>query len=218
MKETQAPKGGVRAPSHRARRKQAVEQVVYFSELQELAPEREKAIFDALLRLGKEKSLRGKKISWEELEQRAPELADTFAANESEYRTELEKLDASFREVAGNGTRRTVVFGDRFPLLYFVKEYGLDYYAAFPGCSSAVEASPAAVAFLIGKVREENIPAVFHIELSKTEICEAIAEETGAKVLQFNACHNLTAEQFAAGATYISLMTENVSALAAALG
>ncbi|MFR5890439.1 MAG: metal ABC transporter substrate-binding protein, partial [Lachnospiraceae bacterium] len=91
--------------------------------------------------------------------------------------------------------------------LYFVKEYGLDYYAAFPGCSSAVEASPAAVAFLIGKVKEENIPAVFHIELSKTEICEAIAEETGAKVLQFNACHNLTAEQFAAGATYI-LMTE----------
>lgn len=67
-------------------------------------------------------------------------------------------------------------------------------------------------------MREENIPAVFHIELSKTEICEAIAEETGAKVLQFNACHNLTAEQFAAGATYISLMTENVSALAAALG
>ena len=75
MKETQAPKGGVRAPSHRARRKQAVEQVVYFSELQELAPEREKEIFDALLRLGKEKSLRGKKIAWEELEQRAPELA-----------------------------------------------------------------------------------------------------------------------------------------------
>ena len=38
-----------------------MEQVVYFSELQELAPEREKEIFDALLRLGKEKSLRGKK-------------------------------------------------------------------------------------------------------------------------------------------------------------
>lgn len=152
------------------------------------------------------------------LAESAPELADTFASNESEYRTELEKLDASFREVVGNGARRTVVFGDRFPLLYFVKEYGLDYYAAFPGCSSAVEASPAAVAFLIGKVKEENIPAVFHIELSKTEICEAIAEETGAKVLQFNACHNLTAEQFAAGATYVSLMTENVSALAIALG
>ena len=152
------------------------------------------------------------------LAESAPEFADTFAANESEYRAELEKLDASFREVVGSGARRTVVFGDRFPLLYFAKEYGLDYYAAFPGCSSAVEASPAAVAFLIGKVKEENIPAVFHIELSKTEICEAIAEETGAKVLQFNACHNLTAEQFAAGATYISLMTENLSALATALG
>ena len=137
------------------------------------------------------------------LAESAPELADTFAANESEYRTELEYL---------------IIYHVYLTALYFVKEYGLDYYAAFPGCSSAVEASPAAVAFLIGKVKEENIPAVFHIELSKTEICEAIAEETGAKVLQFNACHNLTAEQFAAGATYISLMTENVSALAAALG
>ena len=52
-----------------------MEQVVYFSELQELAPEREKEIFDALLRLGKEKSLRGKKIAWEELEHLVPEFA-----------------------------------------------------------------------------------------------------------------------------------------------
>ena len=31
---------------------------------------------------------------------------------------------------------KTVVFGDRFPFRYFVDDYGLDYYAAFIGCSA----------------------------------------------------------------------------------
>ena len=47
-------------------------------------------------------------------------------------------------------------FADRFPLRYFADAYGLDYYAAYPGCADAAEPSAATVAFLIDKVRAEG--------------------------------------------------------------
>lgn len=141
-----------------------------------------------------------------------------YRANLDAYVAELEKLDEDFRSVVNSSEHKTILFGDRFPLIYFAKEYGLEFYSAFPGCSTAVEASAATVASLIDKVKEENLPAVFHIELSNTDICDTIAEECGVQVLQFNACHNLTADQFSAGETYLSLMRENVASLRIALG
>lgn len=146
------------------------------------------------------------------------ENSGAYKANLDSYLAELEALDGDFRDTVAAGKHKTVVFADRFPLIYFAKEYGLDYYSAFPGCSSSVEASAATVAFLIDKVNEDKLPAVFHIELSGTDICETVAEACGVQILQFNACHNITATQFEEGATYISLMRENVEALRIALG
>ncbi len=107
--------------------------------------------------------------------------------------------------------------GDRFPFLYFAKEYGLSYYAAFPGCSKDTGSNPATVAFLIDKVKADNIPVVFHIEMSNEQMSKSIAEATGAKNMLLNAIHNVTAEQFEKGVTYIDLMKENVKALKEAL-
>ena len=47
----------------------------------------------------------------------------------------------NFSDVTAIASRHTIVFGDRFPFRYFADTYGLDYYAAFPGCSSESEAS-----------------------------------------------------------------------------
>jgi len=87
--------------------------------------------------------------------------------------------------VVANGVRNTIVFGDRFPLLYFAKAYGLEYYAAWPGCADEAEPSAATVAFLIDKVNEEHIPVVFHIELSNEDMADTICEATGAEKLLF---------------------------------
>lgn len=141
-----------------------------------------------------------------------------YEANAAEYISKLEELDASFENVVASGSTKTIVFGDRFPLLYFAKEYGLDYYAAFQGCSSDTEASAATVAFLIDKVNAENIPVVFHIELSNENISGTISETTGAVDLLFYTCHNVTNDDFTNGETYLSLMTKNVESLAQALG
>lgn len=140
-----------------------------------------------------------------------------YEENSDRYIEELKKLDETFRKIVGTADRKVVVFGDRFPLRYFVEEYNLEYYAAFPGCSSETEASAATVAFLIDKVKEEEIPVVFKIELSSDSMANTIAEGSGTKVLTFNTCHNVTSEEFEKGENYITLMYRNANALKEAI-
>lgn len=141
-----------------------------------------------------------------------------YEQNAADYCEQLLELDSRFREVVEQAENDTLLFGDRFPFRYFAAEYGLQYYAAFSGCASDTEPSAATMAFLINKVREENIPVVLKMELSNENIANAVAEATGAKVLELESCHNLTVEQFAAGETYFSLMEKNVETLKEALG
>ena len=130
----------------------------------------------------------------------------------------LEALDQSFRDVVDNAARKTIVFADRFPVRYFVEEFGLRYYAAFPGCSAETEPSAATIAALIDHVRAEHIPVVFYIEMSNQQMADTVCEATGAKKLLFHTCHNVTKAEFESGATYLSLMQNNVLALKEALG
>ncbi|PKM39111.1 MAG: zinc ABC transporter substrate-binding protein [Firmicutes bacterium HGW-Firmicutes-9] len=146
-----------------------------------------------------------------------PDNASTFQTNADAYVKQLEALDQSFREVVNASGRKTIVFADRFPVRYFVEEFGLNYYAAFPGCSAETDASAATVASLIDRVKADNIPVVFYIEMSNEQMANTVAEATGAMPLLFHSTHNVTKAEFEGGATYLSLMQNNVIALLAAL-
>lgn len=142
-----------------------------------------------------------------------PAHAADFQANLAAYLQELSDLDADFRQVCREKKRDLLVFGDRFPLLYFCREYGLNYRAAFHGCSSDTEPSLYTLKFLIDKVRQEQIPVVYALELSSQKVAEAIAETTGAKVVTFYSCQTVSQSDWAAGEGYLSLMRRNVAAL-----
>ena len=152
-----------------------------------------------------------------ELSKVDPDNANYCKENSKNYIKKLEDLDREFEDVVKNGKRKEIIFGDRFPFRYFVDRYGLKYYAAFPGCSTDTEASASTVAFLTNKVKEDKIPVIFHIELSNNKIAKSIAEATGAKMLQLNAVHNVTKEDFEKGETYLSLMEKNLKPLEEAL-
>lgn len=145
--------------------------------------------------------------------------ANTFLYQENEdaYQTELAKLDDTFESIVANGKRNLMIFGDRFPLRYFAAAYGLDYDAAFPGCSEDSEPSVRTVISLVDTVRAEQIPAIFYIEFSSRRTADILAEETGAKELLFHSCHNVSSAEIEAGATYLSLMWQNTEALKEAL-
>lgn len=143
----------------------------------------------------------------------SPENASQYVQSATEYISDIAYLHLSFNELLEN-EQRSFVFGDRFPLLYFFEEYDLNYYAAFPGCGSNTEPSIKTITFLSDKLKGEDvIPAVFCIELSNREIAQTLADEAGLEVFEFHACHNITADDFEAGETYVSLMQRNYDTL-----
>ena len=144
------------------------------------------------------------------LQEMDPADSDTFAANAEDYIGKLKNLDREFRDVVNGADLDLIVMADKFPLRYFADTYGLRYRAAFSGCSSDTEPSAKTIAYLIDKVREEQIPAVYYLELSSHRVAEIISEETGAKPLLFHSCHNVTRREFDNGVTYLELMEQNV--------
>lgn len=143
--------------------------------------------------------------------------ADLYAKNAQAYINKLAELDAAFADAVAQGSRTTLLFGDRFPFRYLADAYGLSYYAAFPGCATETEASASTIAFLIDKAREEALPVVFQIEFSGGKIADVICESTGARKLEMHSCHNVSRDDFAAGVGYLDLMRRNVDALKEAL-
>lgn len=142
-----------------------------------------------------------------------PTNSKKYLASGTFYAVEISLLDKEFEEFFQTYGKPVLVFGDRFPFLYFAKEYGLEYYAAFPGCFSKTEASASTITFLIERVREENVPVVFYIEFSSGKIADTVAEGTGAATALFHSCHNVTAQSFEKGDTYVSIMRENLETL-----
>jgi len=136
-----------------------------------------------------------------------------YEANTKEYIEKIKLIDVEIRKIVDDAKRKVLVFGDRFPFQYFVNEYELDYYAAFPGCSSDTEPSVKTVAYLIDKVKKESIPVILYLELSNKNIAETIASDTGSKVMLFHSAHNVTLDEFKSGKTYVDIMKDNIKVL-----
>lgn len=147
----------------------------------------------------------------------APQYEQAISKNNTDYQAQLTKLDAAFTELFSKPDQKEIIMGDRFPFLYFAKAYDVSYYAAFPGCAAEAEPNAKTMAFLIDKIKTDNIPVVFYMELSDQQIADALCEATGAKKLQLHACHNITDDDFKAGKTYLSLMQQNLNNLQEAL-
>ncbi len=146
-----------------------------------------------------------------------PDNAKVYSDGNSTYQAELAKLDSLFEETVSTAKRNTIVVGDRFPFRYLTDAYGIEYYAAFPGCSTESEPSAATIAFLIDKIEEDDLPAVFYIEFSNHRVADIIAESTGAEPLLMHSCHSVSQSDLDSGVSYISLMTNNAANLGKAL-
>lgn len=146
-----------------------------------------------------------------------PDNAQFYMANTAEYIKEFVVLDKKFTKISNLSKNKLLIFADRFPLLYFVKDYNLDYYAAFKGCSSENEVSAATLKFLIDKTIQNNIKVIFKIELSSDQIANTVARLTKAKVYTFNTGHNVTVEQLKNGVSVASLFESNIDYLIEAL-
>ncbi len=149
-----------------------------------------------------------------------PENAAEYAENNAAYTGSLAALDEAYQTMIDAAARDTVLFADRFPFRYLTDDYGLTYYAAFPGCSAETEASFETIAFLAGRVDELALPVVLTIEGSDRRIAETIIENTMGKdqrILSLDSMQGTTSADIDAGYTYLSIMEHNLDILTAAL-
>ena len=147
--------------------------------------------------------------------------ASLYAQNANAYVAKIQSLDNEYRTAVESATRKTVLFGDRFPFRYLVDDYGIKYYAAFVGCSAESEASFETIAFLAGKMDSDSLPAIFTIEKGNQKIAAAILAASKnskeAQILTLNSMQSVTEQQIAEGADYLSIMKSNLEVLKNAL-
>ena len=149
-----------------------------------------------------------------------PDNSEVYSANADSYISELSSLDEEYQAAVSDAAYDTLLFGDRFPFRYLVDDYGLNYYAAFVGCSAETEASFETITFLSGKMDELGLPVIMTIEGSDKSIAETIVGNTSSKdqdILTLDSMQSVTAEDVQNGTTYLSIMEDNLEVLKDAL-
>ncbi len=148
------------------------------------------------------------------------EYADTYTANCNAYIEKLDKLDKEYEAVVKNAKRDTLLFADRFPFAYLVKDYGLKHYAAFEGCSAESEASFETVAFLAEKADELSLPCLIVIEGSEGKIASAVlnaSKNPNIPLLVLDSMQAMDKQAAKSGTNYLSIMEENLNIIKQAL-
>ncbi len=142
--------------------------------------------------------------------------AASYHENAAAYTEKLSLLDTDF-ETLFKGQTKPIIFADRFPLLYFAKEYDMDYASAFPSCHASSEPSFSKRQELTALAKETGVTYIFHIEGGSHAVADSLAADIGGKTALFHSCHTVGEEELKNGATYLSLMTQNCETLKAAL-
>lgn len=147
-----------------------------------------------------------------------PENESYYRKNAAAYLEQIKEIDREMVEVVKNAKYKTIYFGGRFAMLYFVKEYGLGYLSAFDSCSSETEPSAKLVTRIVDAMKKNGATIVYYEELADNKTAKAIAEEVHGETLLLHSCHNVSAEDFEKGVTYVSLMKQNIENLKIGLG
>lgn len=149
-----------------------------------------------------------------------PEHEQAYTQNALAYIDQLAALDAKYQAAVDAANNKALVFGDRFPFRYLTEDYGLNYYAAFVGCSAETEASFETIRFLAEKTDALGLSHVLTIENPNHKIAETVVANTSGKnqqVLSMDSMQSVTSKDVAAGATYLSIMEHNLDVLTQAL-
>ena len=160
------------------------------------------------------------KVLSEQIGQMDTANAADYTANAQAYIKDLKALDDAYTDAVSNAVRSTLLFGDRFPFRYMTEDYGLDYYAAFAGCSTETDASFETITFLSGKADELNLNTILAIEGSDQRIAEIIRQNTHSQnqeILTMNSLQSVTAKEIENGFTYLKAMRDNLEVLKKAL-
>jgi zinc/manganese transport system substrate-binding protein len=144
-----------------------------------------------------------------------PAGRSSYEGNATAYLAKLDALDAEVKSAIGKipaERRKVITTHDAFG--YFSGAYGVEFIS--PGVSTESEPSAKDIAKIIGRIRQQKIPAVFMENITDPRLMQQIARETGARIggtLYSDALSDANGP----AATYIDMMRSNAAELAKAL-
>ncbi len=142
-----------------------------------------------------------------------PENAQYYRQNADRYNAQISDVKTQIEQVVEQSEGKFLLVADRFPFAYFVREFGLSYKAAFGGCANSSDISLKGMSELTDAVHEHNLKSAFYVELSNKSIANALSESTGVKLYELHSAHNVSADDFKSGITYVDIMKNNAEAL-----
>lgn len=144
-----------------------------------------------------------------------PDRRETFVNNANAYIEKLQALDLEYYNNCYGKTNK-LIFADRFPFLYLTKDYNLDYYACFKGCSTESEATYEVKRKVIDEINNNDVNYILVLETSNQTLAESILSNSkckkGVEILTLNSCQSVTAID-AKHLSMLSIMQENLEVL-----
>jgi zinc transport system substrate-binding protein len=137
--------------------------------------------------------------------------ADTYISSIYEYHEDV-------LHVMEHTEEKTIMHGGHNAFGYFVYRYNLEYITPYQGFSTDSEPTPGALSNMVDTMETYNVDTLFAETLIDPKVAEAIAEETGARILYLNTAGNVSKDALENGVTYLDMMKENLETLKEGLG
>ena len=141
-----------------------------------------------------------------------PEGADLYRRNASSFLEKLRQMDEKYRSALSTCGTRTLVLGGHAAFGYLAARYGLTQVSLY-GLSPDSEPTPRHLLNVAGTIKDHDVRAVFFEAAVNPKLARRLAEETGAEALPLNDGTDITAEQLAAGRTFLDIMDDNLKSL-----
>ena len=149
-----------------------------------------------------------------------PAHAADYQTNTDAYSQQLHELDHEYEHAVQEAGTNVLLFADRFPFRYLTDDYGIEYLAAFPGCSAETEASFETILYLSEEMDAHHLTCAIVLEGSKEDFAKTVISNTKAedpKILTLNSMQSVNQRHIDAGVTYLGIMKENLAVLKEAL-
>lgn len=152
----------------------------------------------------------------QELAQLDPAGSAYYNTRLENYRARLEALDASYQQRLSKCEYQDFIYAGHYAFGYLADRYQLQYEAA-QGFSPDAESSPQRLVQLAELLKNQAGEYVFAEELDNPQLAEALAKESGVKILRLNSAHNLSKADLRSGLSYLEIMANNLETLSLGL-
>lgn len=144
------------------------------------------------------------------------ENKEIYNENCNAYINQLEELDKAYSDLFFSNDEAVVVIADRFPFVYLFRDYRINCFAAFEGCSSETEASFETIISLGEKLDDFSLKYVYIVDGSSEDLAKTVidnSKDSSREILVLDSIQSVTQKDIDGGKTYLSVMKNNYESL-----